>query len=38
MGHYRDHFVDNKFITPMIANSKVFVGTPTGVAVFGRFP
>ncbi len=25
----------NKFITPMIANGKVFVGTTTGVAVFG---
>ena len=31
----RDQFADNKFITPMIANGKVFVGTPTGVAVFG---
>ena len=31
----RDHFTDNKYITPMIANGKVFVGTPTGVAVFG---
>lgn len=31
----RDSFSDNKFITPMIANGKVFVGTPTGVAVFG---
>jgi hypothetical protein len=31
----RDHFVDNKFITPLIANGKVFIGTPTGVAVFG---
>jgi hypothetical protein len=25
----------NKFITPMIANGKVYVGTTTGVAVFG---
>jgi len=25
----------NKFITPMVANGKVFVGTQTGVAVFG---
>jgi hypothetical protein len=25
----------NKFITPMIANGRVFVGTRTGVAVFG---
>ena len=31
----RDQFEDNKFITPMIANGKVFVGTPTGVAIFG---
>jgi len=32
----RDHFgVGNKYITPMIANGKVFVGTKTGVAVFG---
>lgn len=31
----RDQFGDNKFITPMIANGKVYVGTPTGVAVFG---
>lgn len=32
----RDNFGDgNKFITPMIANGKVFVGTPNGVAVFG---
>jgi len=31
----RDQFPNNKFITPMIANGKVFVGTPSGVAVFG---
>lgn len=31
----RDQFSDNKFITPMIANGKVYVGTPTGVMVFG---
>jgi hypothetical protein len=31
----RDSFSDNKFVTPMIANGKVFVGTPTGVIVFG---
>lgn len=35
----RDHFGSgNKFITPMIANGKVFVGTPNGVAVFGLLP
>ncbi|MGB0010982.1 MAG: hypothetical protein WBQ03_05210 [Candidatus Sulfotelmatobacter sp.] len=32
----RDQFgAGNKFITPMIVNGKVFVGTPNGVAVFG---
>jgi Immunoglobulin I-set domain/PQQ enzyme repeat len=32
----RDHFgVGNKFITPTIADGKVFVGTTTGVGVFG---
>jgi hypothetical protein len=32
----RDSFGNgNKFITPMIANGKVYIGTPTGVAVFG---
>jgi hypothetical protein len=32
----RDQFgPGNKFITPMIADGKAFVGTPTGVAVFG---
>lgn len=32
----RDHFGNgNKFITPMIANGKVYVGTTTGVGVFG---
>jgi outer membrane protein assembly factor BamB len=34
----RDNFQDNKFITPMIANGKVYVGTPNSVAVFGLFP
>ncbi|HUJ33451.1 MAG TPA: hypothetical protein VLY23_19375 [Candidatus Acidoferrum sp.] len=34
----RDQFTDNKFVTPMIANGKVYVGTPTGVAVFGLLP
>ncbi len=31
----RDSFADNKFITPVVANGKVYVGTPTGVVVFG---
>jgi outer membrane protein assembly factor BamB len=32
----RDQFgAGNKFVTPTIANGRVYVGTPTGVAVFG---
>ena len=34
----RDHFTGNKFITPMVANGKVYVGTPASVAVFGPLP
>jgi hypothetical protein len=34
----RDHFSDNKFVTPMVANGKVYVGTPNSVAVFGLLP
>jgi hypothetical protein len=35
----RDHFGDgNKFITPMVVNGKVFVGTPNSVAEFGLLP
>ncbi|HTV60068.1 MAG TPA: pyrrolo-quinoline quinone [Verrucomicrobiae bacterium] len=34
----RDAFSDNKFVTPMIANGRVFVGTLTGVMVFGLLP
>jgi outer membrane protein assembly factor BamB len=34
----RDHFLSNKFITPMIAGGRVFVGTRAGVAVFGLLP
>jgi hypothetical protein len=35
----RDHFGGgNKFMTPTIANGKVYVGTPNGVAVFGLLP
>ncbi|MFI4886259.1 MAG: pyrrolo-quinoline quinone [Steroidobacterales bacterium] len=33
----RDNFgAGNKFITPTVADGMVFVGTPNGVAVFGR--
>jgi hypothetical protein len=35
----RDSFGNgNKFVTPMIVNGKVYVGTQTGVAVFGLLP
>ena len=34
----RDSFAGNKFITPMVVNGKVYVGTPTSVAVFGLLP
>ncbi len=35
----RDHFgKGTKFITPMIAHGKVYVGTTTGVGVFGLLP
>jgi hypothetical protein len=34
----RDHFSDNKYITPVIANGKVYVGTTNSVAVFGLLP
>ena len=35
----RDHFgTGNKYITPTVADGKVFVGTTSGVAVFGLLP
>ncbi|HYL82938.1 MAG TPA: immunoglobulin domain-containing protein [Candidatus Angelobacter sp.] len=34
----RDHFSGNKFITPMVVNGKVYVGTSSSVAVFGLLP
>jgi len=34
----RDSFSGNKFIVPMVANGKVYVGTPNSVAVFGLLP
>jgi hypothetical protein len=37
--HNRDQFGNgNKFIVPMIANGRVYAGTPSGVAVFGLLP
>jgi hypothetical protein len=34
----RDQFSGNKFITPIVANGKVYVGTPNSVVVFGFLP
>ena len=35
----RDNFGNgNKFITPMVANGKVYVGTTNGVGVLGLLP
>jgi hypothetical protein len=34
----RDHFSGNKFITPMVVNGKVYLGTATSVAVFSLLP
>jgi hypothetical protein len=34
----RDEFNNNKFITPLVINGKVFLGTSTNVAVFGLLP
>lgn len=34
----RGGFAGNKFITPVVANGKVYVGTPNSVAVFGLLP
>ena len=34
----RDHFSGNKFITPVVVNGKLYVGTSTSVAVFGLLP
>jgi Ig-like domain-containing protein len=34
----RDHFSGNKFITPMVVNGRVYVGTANSVAVFGLLP
>ena len=34
----RDHFADNKYVTPLVVNGKVYVGTPDSVAAFGLLP
>ena len=35
----RDHFGNgNKYVTPTIAKGHVYVGTPTGIAIFGLLP
>jgi hypothetical protein len=34
----RDTFAPNKYMTPMVTNGKVYVGTPNSVAVFGTLP
>jgi hypothetical protein len=34
----RDHFFGNKYITAMVANGKVYVGSTSSVAVFGLLP
>jgi hypothetical protein len=34
----RDSFAANKYVTPIVTNGKVFVGTPNSVAVFGLLP
>lgn len=34
----RDQFAGNKFITPIVANGRVYIGTPNSVSVFGLLP
>jgi hypothetical protein len=34
----RDQFAGNKYITPVVANGKVYVGSRNSVAVFGLLP
>jgi hypothetical protein len=36
--NHRDQFAPNKYMTPMVTNGKVYVGTPNSVAVFGILP
>jgi hypothetical protein len=34
----RDAFAGNKYMTPMVMNGKVYIGTPNSVVVFGLLP
>lgn len=34
----RDTFAPNKYITPVVTNGKVYIGTPNSVVVFGLLP
>jgi hypothetical protein len=34
----RDAFSDNKYVTPIVTNGKVYIGTPNSVVVFGLLP
>jgi hypothetical protein len=34
----RDTFAPNKYMTPVVTNGKVYIGTPNSVAVFGLLP
>jgi hypothetical protein len=34
----RDQFAGNKYITPVVVNGRVYVGTPNSVVVFGPLP
>ena len=39
MAGTRDHFGNgNKYMTPTIAKGRVYVGTATGIAIFGLLP
>ena len=37
-GNNRDHFSGNKYITAMVANGRVYVGSTSSVALFGLLP
>jgi len=34
----RDQFAGAKFFTPIVANGRVYVGTPNSVVLFGLMP